>query len=139
MLLTTPSAAEYPFIMDSWARSFMKSPWAGCIPNSMYADVSRACISEIIDRGAEGIVAVEGEGESRRVCGYFVTEPRRQILHFVYTKRDLRGLGIGRKLLEYALQATNPSDWTYTHKTKASDKFCRGMSWDPRGARVKAK
>lgn len=145
MILTTPEADELNFVFDSWAKAFRASKWAGCIPNNLYDQVSRACASEIIDRGARVTVAVEvNEAGERRICGYSVAEPKRRVLHWLYVKRDLRGLGIGKRLLSEVLSLpsadpTNGDGWTYSHKTNASDKFLRGMRWDPTSARVLVK
>ena len=44
-LFDSPLADEWPLVFDTWARSFKKSPWAGCVPNHKYDDVSRAAIA----------------------------------------------------------------------------------------------
>ncbi len=138
MQLVSPEPDEFSFIFDSWAKAFRASKWAGCIPNNLYDQVSRACASEIIDRGARVTVAVEvGEDGKRRIVGYSVSEPRRRILHWLYVKRDLRGLGVGKRLLNEVLGTGTADGWTYSHKTNASDRFLRGMCWDPTSARVK--
>lgn len=72
--------------------------------------------------------------------GYSVSEPTRNILHWLFVKRDYRGMGIGHQLLD---ETTKPFDLTkpyrYTHRTKASARFL-GTAWehDPVPARVKA-
>lgn len=131
---------EYALVFDSWARSFQKSPWAGCIPNHLYAQVSRAASAEIIDRGAKVIVAFVELPEGRRVVGYSVSEPRRGVLHWLFVKHDYRGLGIGRALLKETSAAWGPSDWySYTYRTRASAKFLgENWRWEPKHARVKA-
>lgn len=142
MKFDNPTAEEYGLIFDSWAASFKKSPYAGCITNDMYPEVSRRTMQDILDRGARVIVAVTEtpEGE-RRVMGYSVSEPNRRVLHYVYVKRDFRGMGIGHALLEDVQTAgdDNLDGWEYTHRTKASDGFLgRGWKWNPIPARVKA-
>ena len=74
----------------------------------------------------------------RRVMGYAVSEPDRHVLHWLYVKRDFRGVGIGAKLLAEILGTTDKRAWTYTHKMPACDKFLRGMKHAPQHARVKA-
>lgn len=151
MILDQPRAAEYPgdprdeykFIYDSWANSFRKSPWAGCVPNHLYDQVSREAARSILDRGAVVLVAVtpiagqeEQFPEVRRVMGYSVSEPDRNVLHWLYVKDDFRGMGVGRELLEKTCRIDE--DWTYTFRTRASSKFLGPrFRWDPVRARVK--
>lgn len=145
MIFDAPTAEEYPLVFDAWANGFKKSPYAGCIPNRMYDDVSRAVIAEILDRGALVIVAAQPLPDGRRrVMGFSVSEPGKRVLHWLYVKRDYRGVGIGAALLQETCPDT--SAWKYTFRTKASDGFLRRASasyggprfeWDPVPARVK--
>ena len=130
---------EYALVFDSWARSFQKSPWAGCIPNHLYAQVSRQASAEIIDRGAFVLVAyVELPNGTRRVVGYAVTEPG--VLHWLFVKHDYRRLGIGKALLARVTAAfSSDAPWVYTYRTRASAPFLgSAWKWDPKHARVKA-
>ncbi len=137
MKLDIPTADELNFVFDSWARSFQKSKWAGCIPNNLYDSVSRTASAEIIDRGARVTVAVEEQTDgTRNICGYVVWEPKHRAVHFVYVKRALRGFGIGKRLLNFATAGAREG-WCYTHKTNAADKFARGMVHEPCFARAK--
>jgi GNAT superfamily N-acetyltransferase len=112
---------EYSFVFDSWARSFQKSPWAGCIPNHLYPQVSRAASSEIVDRGARVLVAyVDLPDGGRRIMGYSVSEPDRRVLHWLFVKKDFRGMGIGSALLA---ETCPDGEWSYTFRTRASTKF----------------
>jgi len=136
-LIAPHEVSELPFIFDSWSRSFRKSPWAGCVPNYLWEQVVRACATEILDRGAEVLVALAPGTEARRVMGYSVAEPG--CLHWLYVKTDYRRLSIGRKLLDAAVQRW-PADAprTYSHRTRASAGFLGpSWRWDPVPARVK--
>lgn len=141
MILDTPTADELKFVFDAWSNSFRKSPWAGCIPNHLYDQVSRETARTILDRGAVVLVAVtpiDGQ-EGRRVMGFVVVEPNRNVLHFLYVKEMYRRLGIGRALLEAATAEFDPElDYTYTHRTKASTRFLgERFAWNPVPARTK--
>lgn len=142
MDLDSPTAEEFAFIFDSWASSFKKSPYAGCITNDMYPEVSRRTMQDIVDRGARLRVAyAQPDDGDRRVMGYSVSEPGKRILHYLYVKRDFRGMGIGTGLLNDVLTATESGDlaWTYTHRTKASPGFLGKLfQWNPVSARVKS-
>lgn len=139
MTIEPPRADEFAFIFDSWARSFRKSPWAGCVPNHLWDQVSRECAKGLLDRGARVLVAVtpiEGRPDERRVMGYSISEPGRKILHWLYVKEDFRDMGVGAALLE----ATCPGDeeWIYTHRTKAASRFLGPrFRWDSVPARTK--
>lgn len=135
MIFDAPQAEEFAFVFDSWARSFRRSPWAGCIPNHLYDAVSRECAKGIIDRPDARVVLAVAPGDDRRVMGYYVAEPG--VLHWLYVKAAFRGMGIGRALLEHAT-ADVPGEWTYTFRTRASAGFLGDrFRWDPVAARVK--
>jgi hypothetical protein len=154
MTFDTPTADEFKFVKDSWANSFRKSPWAGCIPNHLYDQVSREAIRSILDRGALVLVAVtpiagqeEQFPEARRVMGYSVSEPRHNILHWLYVKagpdgNGYRGMGVGRSILEKTMMLFDEqSPNTYTFRTRASERFLSGsgrrFQWNPVPARLK--
>lgn len=136
MKYDAPTADEFSFVFDSWANSFRKSPWAGCVPNRLWDSVSRATAGEILDRGARVIVAhKELPDGKRRVAGYSVSEPG--ILHWLYVKRDYRGVGVGRALLVETARTFPAGPRVYTHRTAASAKFLgSSWRWDPVSARV---
>ncbi len=135
MKFDAPTADEFPLVFDAWARSFKKSPWAGCVPNHLWDSVSRAMASEIINRGAEVTVAcIDLPEGGRRVMGYAVTEPG--VLHWLFVKRDYRGMGVGRALL--AQSCPGDGAMKYTCRTRASTGFLGSrFSWDPVPARVR--
>lgn len=138
MTVTTPTADEFPFIFDSWANSYRKSPWAGTVPNHLWDQVSRETARSLLDRGARVLVAVtpiEGSDE-RRVMGYIVAEPGDKVLHWIFVKKDYRGLGIGKALL--AAMCPGEDHWAYTFRTRASAGFLGGrFHWNPVPARLK--
>ncbi len=141
MRFDAPTPDEFPLIYDAWAQSFRKSPWAGCVPNHLWDQVSRACASEILSRGARVIVAVQDlEDGTRRVLGYSVSEPDIRTLHWLFVKRDYRRtVGVGRALLAETVKDWDASKrWTYTHRTASAPRFLgTSFSWDPVPARVK--
>ena len=79
--------------------------------------------------------------------GYSVSEPSKRVLHWLYVKRDYRGMGVGTQLLEATCppysgasgERGHSPGWRYTYRTKASTRFLgEGFIWDPVPARVKA-
>lgn len=140
MKFDRPAADEWPLVFDSWARSYRKSPFAGCIPNHLYDEVSRASFNDIIARpGARVIVATTELPEGgRRVMGYVVTEPARNCVHWAFVKQAYRRLGVGRALLAEAIKDFSAGKKFYTHRTPVSQKFLRdGFTWDDSIARIK--
>ena len=141
MTFSSPAADEWPLVFDSWARSYRKSPFAGCIPNNLYDEVSRASFNDIIARpGARVVVATTELPEGgRRVMGYAVAEPHRNCLHWVFVKQAYRRLGVGRALVNEVTKDFAPGDKFYTHRTPSSSKFLRerdGWTWADAIARV---
>lgn len=159
---SAPTEDELKFILDSWSSSYRKSKWAGTVPNNLWQEVARSTAVQLMSRpSARTIVAlspvvgieewanvaianplfgdVPGKPIRGRVMGYSVSEPG--ILHWIYTKKDYRRLGVASQLLT-ELQ----SDWTpeqlkyprFTHRTDASYRLLPGW-WkhDVIPARVK--
>ncbi len=138
MPFSPPEADEFSFIFDSWANSWMKSPWSGTFRNCDYQEMSRKSFSEIIDRPTTVVTVMwTGDADSRRIVGYAVTEPSRKIIHWLYVKRDFRGFGSARRLLDNVLGDSKPTEWIYTHRTNACSKLFRGMRHDKAPACVK--
>lgn len=138
MKFDSPRADEFALVYDAWARSFKKSPWAGCVPNHLWDSVSRATSTEIIERGARVVVAYADLPDGgRRVMGYSVSEPG--VLHWLFVKKDYRGCGVGRELLAETVRTFPEGDRRYTHRTRASSRFL-GPGWthDRRPACIKA-
>lgn len=138
MTFDTPQPEEFAFVFDSWARSFRRSPWAGCVPNHLYPAVSREGSKCIVDRPTARVVVAVAPGDTRRVMGYYVAEPEKGVLHWLYVKEAFRRMGIGRALLEHATAQFPAGDWTYTFRMPASAAFLGGrFHWDAVPARVK--
>jgi len=139
---STPNVDELKFILDSWSSSYRKSKYAGTVPNNHWEEIARATATQLMSRpGCRTIVAlVPGENENRgRVMGYSIAEPG--ILHWIYTKKDFRRLGIATQMLAEQMSQWDDRDKKYprfTHKTDSSYRFLpRWWKWDPIPARVK--
>lgn len=150
----TPTEDELKFILDSWTSSYRNSKYAGTVPNNLWQEVQRSTIVQLMTRptcrttvaltpkpfSSPGLTGIEIEGMPRgRVMGYSVAEPG--ILHWIYTKKDYRRLGVAKSLLSKEIE-----DWPnevighprFTHMTDSSYRFLpRWWKWDPIPARVK--
>lgn len=134
MKFDVPTPDEFSLVIDSWVRSFRKSPWAGCVPNHLWDQVMRTSIAELLNRALVIVAVKELEDGTRRVMGYSVAEPG--VLHWLYVKDDYRRLGIGKALLEVTTHGWD--QFVYTHKTRASARFLgQRFIWDPVLARIR--
>lgn len=157
---STPTADELKFILDSWSSSYRKSRFAGTVPNNMWQEVARATATQLMSRpNCRTVVALTPPPEAGgflnrragvstdltvevprgRVMGYSIAEPG--ILHWIYTKKDYRRLGVATKMLSEQLMqwdADLRKHPRFTHMTDSSQRFLpSGWKWDPIPARVK--
>ena len=116
--LREPRPADMPFIMDSWQRSFSRSPFAGVVPNSKWLENSRALVTSLLARGAKVVVACNPEDEDQ-ILGWACAEQDEYkcVVHYVYVKDPYRKDGLSTELLG-ALLPTEPDekDTFYTHR-----------------------
>lgn len=147
---STPTVDELKFILDSWSSSYRKSSFAGTVPNNLWQEVARATATQLMSRpNCRTVVALvpsiviggklDVERARGRVMGYSIAEPG--ILHWIYTKKDYRRLGVATQMLsEQLLQwdvelRKHPR---FTHRTDSSYRFLdRSWKHDPIPARVK--
>jgi GNAT superfamily N-acetyltransferase len=121
--------ADARFVLDSWARSFRRSPFAGCVPEDLYPSVVRATATRLLATGTLEVACNPDEPD--QILGWALREPGR--LHYVYVKDPWRRDGIARDLLARApLQS-------FTHRTPAGDRLLARvapwLTWDPVPAR----
>lgn len=134
--------AEIPLVLDSWAKSWRQSDYAGTIPNHLFFSVHKEMIGGLIARGAKLVAAAIGN----RVAGWVCFEhkgPDEVVVHFVYVKDPYRRnelrreVGLGTELVGLAV-AGRPKVF-YTHKTRhARYVLPKHAVWVPEIARRKA-
>lgn len=131
---------ELVLVFDSWSRSFQKSPYAGCVRNCDWQKVMDGTMSEIVDRSLVLVGYQPLEDGTRRVMGYSISEPDKRVLHWLYMKDDWRGMGYGTELLKATESLAKDGPWTYTFRTRASQRFFGDAlyRWDPVPARIKS-
>lgn len=83
--------ADVAFVMANWLRTWRTSPWAGCIANDEYHDVTRRCIEQLIARGARIRVAVLRDRLAGFLC-HEVTADGRTVAHAGFAKDPYLGL-----------------------------------------------
>ena len=135
-----PVPADVPFILDSWIRSFRESPWAGCVPNNQFYDVTRSAIEGLLERGAKLVVACS-RVDSDQILGWACTEKVRggDAAHFVYVKDPYRRRGLATELLNHGTANPQAQDRKfYTFRTRCASYFSRhGWVHEPAIARRK--
>lgn len=108
---------SYNFMVSAWSKSFKKSLYAGVIPNHLYHSVMKEMIDGLIARGMLSLVICNKDNQDQ-ILGFIAFEvENKYILHYIYTKYAVRGLGFA-KLLTQA--AKLPNNYIYTHKTRHS-------------------
>lgn len=103
--------------MDSWLKTWRESPWAGCIPNHMFRDVTRTMIEELVLSGSTYTVACLA-ARPDRILGWLLhgTSPDgKAVAHCVYVKDPYVTRGVP-ELLASAPAGTKPG--FYTHRTR---------------------
>ncbi len=130
--------AEEPIVVKQWLNSYMKSPWAGVIPQDMYYEVMGRSVGGLFARGTQVAVARDA-GATGLLLGWAAYErtPSDVVLHYLYVKPHFRGQGFGiaRELLTHI----NPQGLTlaYTFRTHDARKL-RNAKYLPGIARRKA-
>lgn len=108
---------DYPIIFNSWLKSYSKDyvKHKG-VPSQIYYQGQHLLIERLLFDGTT-LVAVDSE-DPNIVLGYCVGTKADDtyIVHYVYVKKDFRGMGIASSILKYA-GVTKNSNIVYTHYT----------------------
>lgn len=113
---------DHPFVISSWLASDRHSP-AGRDMGERYASEHRETVKRILMRAELRVACVVDTPDA--ILGWAVTGP--DTVYYVYVRRDVRRLGIGRALvgdlakgqLEYTHRPVTrgemklPEGWTY--------------------------
>lgn len=116
------SIDDASYVIDSWARSFRRSPTTGAIEDDVFKIEQRARIDRLICR-SKTFIACEPE-DRRQIRGWIVFEPggaryRIPCVHYVCVQPSFQLTGIGTALVSIARQTAEDPDafmWT-THET----------------------
>lgn len=107
------------FVLDAWRRSFEDAPAVRGADREHYRIELTRAIRRLLDK-AECRVACDPEDEDTIVGFAAFTGDE---LHYVYVKKDFRGMGVARQLLDglsvaaYTFRSNNarpPQGWRYT-------------------------
>lgn len=109
---------DFAFIIDAWRRSYEGSPAVRGAEREHYRIEMTRAIRRLCDR-AEVRVACDPQDEDTVVGFAAFTGDE---LHYAYTKKDFRGIGVAKQLLEgvpiaaYTFQSNNarpPQGWAF--------------------------
>lgn len=135
-----PDATEIPsVVVESWLGAYRESPWAGVVPNNVYAAVYSEAIRQLVARGALLFMAVNPANPAH-ILGYMCCEWTRDqvpVVHFMFVKDLYREWK--SELYESLLSAAGidpTSKFFYTFKTGWEKKFPGGR-YSPAIARRK--
>lgn len=130
--------AELPAVYESWAGTHKTSRTAGCIPNHLYAEVTFAAITGLLQRGAKVSVLTAQDAPSV-VLGWVCWEPDRRgprpIVHYIFVRDGFRERGYASLLLK-SIGIGSGERFIYTHETSFAKRF-KGGAHNPGVARRK--
>lgn len=127
---------DVSFVFHSWLNSHAKWQRLEHEAKARYFTQQHAVL-EVLLRRSRVLVACDPAAPAE-VWGYLVFEetPRACVVHWLYTKRLFRGLGLARRLVETA-QALAPKPLQHTHETQPGKKLAAkwGSTFNPDAAR----
>jgi len=109
---------DLAFVIDAWRRSYEDAPAVRGAEREHYRTEMTRAIRRLLDR-AECRVACDADDPDTIVGFAAFTGDE---LHYCYTKKDFRGIGVARQLLEgapitaYTCRSNNarpPAGWAY--------------------------
>ncbi len=121
---------DAPFVVDSWARSFLHSPQARNVSDDVYKLEQRSRIDRIVKKSVNLVLC--SEDDPNHVSGFVIFEPPKNetalaILHYLLVHANLQGNGLGSKLFnvvrETSIEPSNPiwiTHWTIPMKNVIS-------------------
>jgi hypothetical protein len=125
VLYRAATPADVPFILDSWMKSWRKSPWAGTLPNNRFFAITRESIEQLIARGSTFEVA-SSHTKPDHILGWIChelttdSEPR-TVIHYLYVKDPYLKSNIARTLVD---RAPGRQPGYYTHRYRQVQDNC---------------
>lgn len=112
-------ADDVSFVVGTWVEGYRRgSPWAHRLRDHVFFRHHQPVIAEILSR-AEVLVACD-QSDPRVIYGDVVFEletPEGPAIHWIYVKKSLRRLGVGRRLLEATGLPVDLAGVNVTHPT----------------------
>lgn len=119
--------SDKPFILNSWLKSNRDSLLVKGVSNTIYFEKHHAVVMNLLDVSTTVILC--DPDSPKIVYAYLVFEVRkgnRLILHYAYTKRSFRRMGLMRSLIQEVLDAEKPEIVFASHQVGSlSYNWCR--------------
>jgi len=119
-----PGGDDKKFVLDPWLKGWKKSPFAGIVPNNLFNQVFFEGVNQLMGRGMQ-ILIMESEDPETQIGFIAFEEAAIPVIHYVYVKPVLRGMGFFPRLLE-AAGAVSGQPFLYTYRTPDCRKFKNG-------------
>jgi ribosomal protein S18 acetylase RimI-like enzyme len=111
------------FILNSWLKSYRKSPAVRRMENNAYFHEQSKVIKEMLDN-VNVLIACD-EKDSTQILGYLVSQRIDNvfIVHYLYTKLPFRNCGIGKMLIRARDHDLGDVAACYTHHTDTANRL----------------
>lgn len=132
-----PTEKDYPFILQSWVRTYTRSQRWGPLSPRAVAGAVHTSILELLKQPGVTIAIATNPTNPWFIFGYvvFSHDDAGPILHWVYVKDLYRDMGIGPDLVAHACGEA-PGALRFTYKTPAAKKVLPSeATWSPQLAR----
>lgn len=129
---------DYPFILQSWVRTYTKDRrWGPLSPRAVARAVHGSILGLLTSDGIEVRVATNPENPWF-IFGYVVSDTKYEhpVIHWVYVKELYRRMGIATDLVRLAC-GEKPGQVHYTFGTRATKYVLPEGIWSPQLARPK--
>lgn len=92
------SASDIPFIIERWKNALVREPPYDRMDKTLFYDSMRRRIARLLSRSEVRVACAEDNEDT--LLGFAVFEPATRVGHFRFVRKDFRGGGIGRALID---------------------------------------
>lgn len=100
--------SDRPFVLSSWKLGLRKFPAFRDVPNPRFFPWVSERIERTLHAPSTTVTVAADASDHWHVSGYVVADRAANALLWVYVKQSLRGMGLARTLVRYALDVTRP-------------------------------
>lgn len=135
VLLREHTPDDLGFIVDAWMKNYQKSGEVEDLTPDLYCPAQRAQINRFLRAG--GAVLAVNVADPTQLFGFVAFErdetARVAVVHYVYVKKTFRGLGLGKQLVERAVQGVDARFYTHRAPKRADEHVLRraGAKFNP--------
>jgi hypothetical protein len=112
--------SDFPFILNSWLKSYRNSSMCKDIPNGVYYKLHGERVKEILFDPSTLVLMMVNSQDVEQIMGYVICNSKAPVLHYIYVKQAFRQYGLGGFLVK-AAQAQFPN--LATHCTHIARKW----------------